>query len=125
MTINTEVQKQIKRLEKNNGWVKNPFELDMEKQGYRFFTNWEPVFVGMLQGWIGHEVEEANKLGMDVIITDHHLAGPVLPKALAIVNPNQKGDKYPFKSLCGSAVVFKLVQALIKKGLEQPFRNEL
>jgi len=62
------------------------------------------------------EVGEANKLGMDVIITDHHLAGQSLPKAYAIVNPNQKADKYPFKSLCGSAVVFKFVQALIKSG---------
>jgi single-stranded-DNA-specific exonuclease len=61
-------------------------------------------------------VEEANNLGIDVIITDHHLEGDVLPKALAIVNPNQKGDEYPFKSLCGSAVAYKLVQVLIKKG---------
>ena len=62
------------------------------------------------------EVEEAERLGMDVIITDHHLPGDSLPKAYAIVNPNQKGDKYPFKFLCGSAVVFKLIQALIKMG---------
>jgi len=61
-------------------------------------------------------VKEANKLGIDVIITDHHLLNGSLPKAYAVVNPNQKGDKYPFKSLCGSAVVFKLVQALIKMG---------
>jgi len=61
-------------------------------------------------------VGEANKRGLDVIITDHHLPGSVLPKAYAIVNPNQKGDKYPFKSLCGSAVAYKLVQTLIKKG---------
>jgi len=62
------------------------------------------------------EVKEANKLGMDVIVTDHHLPGKSLPKAYAVVNPNQKGDKYPFKSLCGSAVAFKLVQALILLG---------
>ncbi|HJN62663.1 MAG TPA: single-stranded-DNA-specific exonuclease RecJ [Candidatus Paceibacterota bacterium] len=62
------------------------------------------------------EVEEANKLGIDVVITDHHLPNGELPKALAIVNPNQKGDKHPFKSLCGAAVAFKLVQALIERG---------
>ena len=61
-------------------------------------------------------VEEANKHGIDVIITDHHLPGDFIPKAYAIVNPNQKGDKYPFKHLCGSAVVFKLIQVLIKTG---------
>jgi single-stranded-DNA-specific exonuclease len=65
------------------------------------------------------EVEEANRLGIDVIITDHHLPGEKIPRAVAIVNPNQEGDKYPFKSLCGSAVAYKLVQALIKSG---PFK---
>ncbi|PIP86491.1 single-stranded-DNA-specific exonuclease RecJ [Candidatus Campbellbacteria bacterium CG11_big_fil_rev_8_21_14_0_20_44_21] len=62
------------------------------------------------------EVEEAAALGMEVIITDHHLPGSLLPRAHSIINPNQKGDKYPFKHLCGCAVVFKLVQALIKEG---------
>ena len=61
------------------------------------------------------EVEFANSLGIDVIITDHHLPGPTLPNAFAILNPKQEGDKYPFKELCGAGVAFKLVQALIKK----------
>jgi single-stranded-DNA-specific exonuclease len=60
------------------------------------------------------EVELANKLGMEVIITDHHLPSDKLPKAI-IVNPNQKGDRYPFKDLAGAGVVFKLVQGLLKK----------
>jgi len=65
------------------------------------------------------EVELANKLGIDVIITDHHLENGHTPKAFAILNPKQKGDEYPFKELCGAGVIFKLIQALnieIKKG---------
>src|SRR6056297_2833484 len=58
-------------------------------------------------------VERANQLGIDVIITDHHEPGVELPKALALVNP-KLGD-YPFKDLCGAAVMFKLVQALLSR----------
>ncbi|HEC33055.1 MAG TPA: single-stranded-DNA-specific exonuclease RecJ, partial [Candidatus Kaiserbacteria bacterium] len=61
-------------------------------------------------------VEKANELNIDVIITDHHLQNGVLPKAYAILNPKQKGDSYPYDMLCGTGVVFKLVQGLIKKG---------
>ncbi|MDZ4205804.1 MAG: single-stranded-DNA-specific exonuclease RecJ [Patescibacteria group bacterium] len=59
------------------------------------------------------EVALANKRGIDVIITDHHKSKPTLPKALAVVNPNREDSDYPFKGLCGSAVVFKLVQAVV------------
>jgi single-stranded-DNA-specific exonuclease len=58
-------------------------------------------------------VLHANHLGLDVIITDHHLPDSDLPAALAVVNPNQKGCPYPNKNLCGAGVVFKLVQALL------------
>jgi single-stranded-DNA-specific exonuclease len=60
-------------------------------------------------------VETANKLGIDVIITDHHEPKQTLPKATAIVNP-KIGDTYPFTGLCGAAVIYKLVQALIARG---------
>ncbi|KND48725.1 MAG: single-stranded-DNA-specific exonuclease RecJ [Parcubacteria bacterium C7867-003] len=62
------------------------------------------------------QVDLANSLGMDVIITDHHIPGKKLPKAFAIINPKQKGCEYPEKMLCGSGVIFKVIQAVIKKG---------
>lgn len=59
------------------------------------------------------EVALANENGIDVIITDHHKPNPVLPAAYAIVNQNRVDSKYPFKGLCGAAVAFKLVQAVV------------
>ena len=58
------------------------------------------------------EAEFAQKSGVDIIITDHHIPGAKLPKAFAVINPKQKGCKYPEKMICGSGVIFKVVQAL-------------
>ncbi|OHA92277.1 MAG: single-stranded-DNA-specific exonuclease RecJ [Candidatus Zambryskibacteria bacterium RIFCSPLOWO2_02_FULL_51_21] len=60
------------------------------------------------------EVKRANELGMDVIVTDHHEAS-LMPEAYAVVNPKRAGSKYPFKELCGAAIAFKLVQAILAK----------
>lgn len=54
----------------------------------------------------------AKRYGMRVLITDHHLSPPQLPKADAIVNPNQPGDSFPSKSLCGVGVIFYVMMAL-------------
>jgi single-stranded-DNA-specific exonuclease len=64
-------------------------------------------------------VERANALGIDVIITDHHVQNGILPPAFAILDPKQKGDSYPYDLLCGTGVAFKLVQALIQKGKQE------
>ncbi len=64
------------------------------------------------------EVALANEKGIDVIITDHHKPNPVLPEAYAVVNQNRSDSDYPFKGLCGAAVAFKLVQAVIDR---EPF----
>lgn len=57
-------------------------------------------------------VEAARQAGMDVIITDHHLPGDTLPRALAIVNPNQPDCGFPSKHLAGVGVIFYLMLAL-------------
>lgn len=57
-------------------------------------------------------VEAANALGIKVIITDHHLPAATLPPAVAIVNPNQHGDKFPSKNLAGVGVIFYVMLAL-------------
>lgn len=62
------------------------------------------------------EVEYANELGMEVIITDHHEVPDILPPAYAIINPKQSDCNYPEKMLCGSGVIFKFVEHLIAKG---------
>ena len=62
-------------------------------------------------------VDHAKKLGIDVIITDHHLAQDgKTPEAYTILDSKQKEDAYPDPMLCGAGVAFKLVQALIKRG---------
>jgi single-stranded-DNA-specific exonuclease len=62
--------------------------------------------------------ETARRLGVDLIVTDHHLPGPEgVPHALAVLNPNQPGCDYPCKALCGAGVAFKLAQALMERRL--------
>ena len=66
------------------------------------------------------EVEYLNKLGMDVIITDHHEPLDVLPNAYAVIDPKIEGNTYPFNQLAGVGVVFKLIQAIsIKLNLDE------
>jgi single-stranded-DNA-specific exonuclease len=63
------------------------------------------------------EAESAQRLGLDLIITDHHLArvDDAVPTALAILNPNQHRCGYPEKSLCGAAIALKLAQTLLER----------
>ena len=64
-------------------------------------------------------VAEARRLGIDVLVTDHHLPGPALPEAAAIVNPNLPGEAFASKSLAGVGVAFYVMAALTRALREQ------
>ncbi len=66
------------------------------------------------------EVTLARKLGMHVVVTDHHHLGERLPPADVIVNPRQPGDRYPVQELAGVGVAFKLAQALLRANRQVP-----
>ena len=61
-------------------------------------------------------VAYANSLGIEVIVTDHHLPGEVLPEAYAIVDPKQEGETYPYTDFCGGGLAWKLVCAMLALG---------
>ncbi|HEY6308081.1 MAG TPA: single-stranded-DNA-specific exonuclease RecJ [Candidatus Angelobacter sp.] len=65
--------------------------------------------------------ETARRVGVDLIVTDHHLpeAHEGVPSALAVLNPNQQGCDYPCKALCGAGVAFKLAQSLFARFKDQ------
>src|SRR6266852_6042506 len=70
--------------------------------------------------------ETARRLGVDLIVTDHHLPGPQgIPFALAVVNPNQPGCTYPCKALCGAGVAFKVAQGLVERRIPEKDRGRL
>src|SRR5580658_6788709 len=70
--------------------------------------------------------ETARRLGLDLIVTDHHLPGPDgVPQALAVINPNQSGCDYPCKHLCGAGVAFKLAQGLMQRRLDTKDQSRL
>ncbi len=72
------------------------------------------------------EVAHATQLGLDVIITDHHVQGDALPEALALLNPHRADTKYPYEGLAGVGVAYKLAQAIFReKGLPSSKENAL
>ena len=76
-------------------------------------------------GISSHEaINYANEKGIDVIVTDHHLQEGDLPAAFAVINPNRKNSKYPFKGICGAGVVYKLIHAIAHRELaDDHFKN--
>ncbi len=71
-----------------------------------------------------NEVEQANELGIDVVVTDHHKCPDFLPPATAVVDPHRPDSDYPFPSLAGVGVTFKLVQALDPSDGEEDLLEE-
>jgi single-stranded-DNA-specific exonuclease len=60
-------------------------------------------------------IRRSNELGIDVIVTDHHLPETDLPPALAVINPNRQDCDYPNPNLCGAGVAFKLAHAILTR----------
>jgi single-stranded-DNA-specific exonuclease len=61
------------------------------------------------------EVKKAQEMGIDTIITDHHVPRESLPQAIAVIDPKRKDSRYPYSDLAGAGVVFKFLQALFHK----------
>jgi len=71
------------------------------------------------------EVKQAQDMGMDMIITDHHMPLRSLPRAVAVVDPKRKDSMYPFLELAGAGVAFKLLQALFHKDSREKWLTRL
>lgn len=89
----------------------------LTKSGLSFLSKFSPALLFTLDCGIGNvkEAELAIKQGFKLIIIDHHVVLEKLPKAELIVDPKQKGDKYPFKEFAATGLVFKLAQLLLKE----------
>ena len=96
------------RLDEGYGLNKNAIE-NIVKQGYTLMIT---VDCGIS---CIDEIEYANSLGIETIVTDHHEPAETLPKALAVVDAKRKDNKYPYNQLAGVGVCFKVAQAISKK----------
>lgn len=103
-----------------------------EKEGYginegalNYLKKFSPALLLTLDCGITNfeEVNLAKKLGFEVIIIDHHEVLEKVPKADLIVDPKQKEDKYSFKNLATSGIVFKFSQVLLKDKLTEPLKK--
>ncbi len=82
------------------------------------------LIISVDTGIRSHEVvKRASAMGIDVVVTDHHLPETDLPPALAVLNPNRHDCDYPDKNLCGAGVTLKLVQALLARSSMPPARQ--
>ncbi|UZE93522.1 MAG: DHH family phosphoesterase [Candidatus Nealsonbacteria bacterium] len=105
---------------------------DREKEGYGITKNgldylkkFQPALLIALDCGIGNfkEIKLAKKMKFRVIVIDHHKILDKLPEADIIVDPKQKGDKYPFKELATAGIVFKLSELLLKEKMSQSLRK--
>lgn len=94
---------------------------DRLKEGYglnkeaikKIFDNGKNLIITVDTGIAAiDEVEYANNLGIDIIVTDHHEVQDQIPKAVAVIDPKRKNCEYPFDMLAGVGVTFKLIHAL-------------
>ncbi len=90
-------------------------------------SKWQPDLIITVDNGIAsfEGVETANQLGIDVLITDHHLPAEVVPNACAIVNPNQHGCVFASKSIAGVGVIFYVMLALRRHLSNNNWFNEM
>lgn len=93
------------RLEEGYGLNKPAIE-EIAKNNYSLMITVDCGISGI------EEIEYANLLGIETIVTDHHEVGEKLPEAIAIVDAKRKDNQYPCRDLAGVGVVFKLIQAI-------------
>lgn len=110
------------------GRVSAFFFPDREKEGYglnesalNYLKKYAPALLILLDCGIGNfkEVEIAGKMGFDVVIIDHHKVLNNLPVASIIVDPRQKGEKYPFREFATAGIVFRLARILLKNNFSE------
>ena len=105
---------------------------DREKEGYGiteqgldYLKKHAPALLVVLDCGIGNfkEIKIAKKLGFEVILIEHHEILDKLPEADIIVDPKQKGDKYPFKQFATVGIIFRLAKLLLKEGMTENLRK--
>jgi len=115
-----------------NGKISAIYFPDRENEGYGitkkgldYLKNFSPALFVTLDLGIGNfkEVKIAKKFGFEVIIIDHHEILDKLPSASIVVDPKQKGDKYPFKGLATAGISFKLSRILLEEKLTKKLRE--
>jgi single-stranded-DNA-specific exonuclease len=114
------------------GKISTVYFPDRETEGYGiseigldFLKDKAPALLVAVDCGIGNfkEIKLAKKAELEVIVIDHHEVLDELPEADIIVDPKQKGDKYPFKKLAAAGLAFKLAEALLKKKMTGTLRR--
>ncbi len=97
----------------------------INKEALNHLSQFIPALLISVDCGIGNfeEIKLAKKMGFEVMVIDHHEVLKKLPKASIIVNPKQKGDRYPFKEFAAAGVVFRLVEVLLGDKLTISLKN--
>lgn len=115
-----------------NGRVSAVYFPDREIEGYGitetaldYFKKFRPALLIALDCGIGNfkEIRIAKRMGFEVMVIDHHKVLDKIPEADIVVDPKQKGDKYPFKELATAGISFKLIELLLKDKISQNLRK--
>jgi single-stranded-DNA-specific exonuclease len=99
----------------------------LNEQAVRELAKFAPALLVVYDCGIGNfiEIPQAEKIGLETIVVDHHEILDKLPKASIIVDPKQKGDNYPFKTFAAAGLSFKLAEALFKGKMPEILRKGL